>query len=418
LTNLDLFIHVALASTIIIICARLFGNVMIYIKQPRVVGEMIAGVVLGPTLLGTLMPDLSSYIFPTEIFPSLFVISNIGLSFYMFLVGAEVNLRIFNRQTARQSAILSVSAILVPFAAGFLAASLYGEILSDSSKISPAAFGVFIGTAFAITAFPMLARILQEKNIINTKIGSLSLMSAGIQDVASWVLLSFIIAHVVGRGLSSGFITLLGAMAFILFVFYVAKPLLRKLADKTEVTGFLDQSHFAIVVVSLLISALITDKLGLYSVFGGFILGLAMPRSQQFIQEIKTRLYDIMVVFLLPLFFAFSGLNTNIGHLFAPEFLVPSIVILSLAMASKYFPVLFSMRLSGFSWRESSAIGGLINARGLMELIIANIGLSYGLINKDAFSILVLVAVISTLGALPIYEASMNGRDKSISPEA
>ncbi len=405
MANLELFVHVACAIVVIIIMARLVGSFMVYIKQPRVVGEMIAGVLLGPTLFSTIMPDVTNYLF-ADTKPMIYILGNIGLSFYMFLVGIDIDFGKVDKLLKKQSTLLIIVATVIPFALGGLAAWMYFDQLAISGT-SLMVFMIFLGTALSIMAFPMLARILDEKKLLQTKIGTLAMLSASGQDVITWILLAFIISLAKTGNFGAGIFTLIGAVVFIAVAFLIAKPLLQKMANNIDKKGAMTQTHFAVIVVTLMICAIITDKIGLYSVFGGFIIGLAMPREKILISEIKLKLTDIMVVFLLPLFFAFSGLKTNFLKLFAPEYLVPSLVILAFAFGCKYIPVLLSMKWTGYSWRESSAIGGLMTARGLMELIVATIGLENKIIDENTFSILVLIAVTTTLAAMPIYNWSL-----------
>ncbi|MFI5203166.1 MAG: cation:proton antiporter [Flavobacteriales bacterium] len=407
MSNLELFIKVIIAVIIIIVMAQLLGRGIKLLGQPAVVGEMISGVLLGPTLFGYLFPDASAEVFPKDIMPILFIISNLGLSIYMFLVGAELDLKLFTPKTLKDAGALSTAAVIVPFLLGALAAFMFNDQI-NAMHIDKFSLIIFLGTALAITAFPMLARILQEKNIVNTRIGSLSLLSASIQDLVSWILLGLVTVMSTTQEYSGIVIMVVGAAALVLVLFYVVRPLLRKVAMRVHAFEDLTSADFGIVFLLLLASALITDWLGLYSVFGGFILGLSLPRNGFYIAAITMRLKDVTVMALLPVFFAFSGLNTNIRNLGELELIVPTLVILLFAFASKYFSCMFTMRwVSKFSWREASAIGGLINARGLMELIIANIGLFYGLIDINLYSILVLVAITSTLAALPIYNLSL-----------
>lgn len=406
MSNLDIFIRVATAIVFILIISHSCGRLFQYLGQPKVVGEMISGVLLGPTCFGYFFPDYSSQIFGGEIMPFLFVISNLGLSFYMFLVGAEIDFSLFTKKIMKKSSLLSAVAIIFPFVFGGITALWYFSIFAGSG-ITFLSFSVFVGTAFAITAFPMLARILHEKNILNTPIGILTISSASIQDVISWILLAFVTASAANKGLESGYITLFGGIGFVVVVFLIAKPLLKIIGKRCEEKGFFSQQDFSIIIISVLGAALITDKLGLYSVFGGFILGLAVPRSPIFSKGLEDKLKDITVVFLLPLFFTFSGLNANMLVLGNITNFVPTIIIVVFAFFSKYASAAIAMKLTGYSWRESSAIGGLTNARGLMELIVANIGLSYAVITKDLYSILVLIAILTTLFAMPIYNLSM-----------
>lgn len=406
MTNLEIFISVITAVVFILIVSHLCGRLFQYIGQPKVVGEMISGVLLGPTFFGHFCPELSAHIFSKDLMSYLFVLSNLGLSFYMFLVGSEIDFSKFTKEVMKRSSMLSLVAIVFPFIFAGVAAGWYYNIFA-MPNISLLSFSIFLGTAFAITAFPMLARILHEKNILNTPIGVLTLISASIQDVISWILLSFVTAAAANKGLEAGYITLFGGIGFIIIVMLIAKPLLKIIGKRTQKVGSLSQQDFAIIIISLLGAALITDKLGLYSVFGGFILGLAMPRDPAFIEDLNLKLKDVTVVFLLPLFFTFSGLNANMLVLGNLTNFIPTLIIVAFAFFSKYGSATIAMKFSGYSWRKASAIGGLTNARGLMELIVANIGLSYGVISKDLFSILVLIAILTTLCAMPIYNLSM-----------
>ncbi len=401
MSYLEVFVEVAIALAIILAACQIVGSLARYISQPRVVGEMIAGVLLGPTLFGKLFPDLFAAVFPPEVMPFLFVIANIGLSIYMFLVGSEINLKLFNKKLITDAVGISSAAIVVPFGFGFLAALIYTDTL-NTEDLSTFEFTVFMGTAFAITAFPMLARILQDNHLIQTRIGGLAMVSASIQDVVSWILLGLVTALAVGSGLGSLIYMIGGATILVLVLFYVANPLLSLWIKRQPVEPF-NQAIFGAVLFLLITSAIITDQLGLYSVFGGFILGLAMPRNKQLLSGISIRLKDITLVLLLPVFFAFSGLNTDLNLLTKTENIAPALVLLLFACASKILPLYGSMKWRGYSTGDSFSIAYLMNARGLMELIIANIGLMYGLIDYTLYSILVLIAIVTTLGAMPLY---------------
>jgi Kef-type K+ transport system membrane component KefB len=406
MSNLHLFVEVAIALCTILLAAQVVGNLAKLIAQPRVVGEMIAGVLLGPTLLGRIAPDLSSTLFPAEIMPMLFVICNIGLSMYMFLVGTEINLGLFNRKLMRDAGALSLGAILVPFGAGFLVAGIYGELL-NTKQIPYLSFAVFMGTAFAITAFPMLARILQERGIIDTRIGGLAMLSASLQDVVSWILLGLVTSMAVGGSIQGVWLMFLGAIGLVLVLFYVIKPLLHRWIERKGMGEQMDNSLFATTLFLLIACAIFTDHIGLYSVFGGFMLGMAMPRIPTFLNAISLRLKDVTVILFLPVFFAYSGLNTDLASLTSASLLVPTIVIILLAFGSKILPLFSTMRLSGYTVSDSASIAALMNSRGLMELIIANIGMFYGLIDQSLYAILVLIAVTTTLSAMPLYVWSL-----------
>lgn len=404
MTYLEIFVKVAVALALILAACQIIGGLAKYISQPRVVGEMIAGVMLGPTIFGNLFPDLYIKVFPQDVMPFLFVIANIGLSFYMFLVGSEINLSLFNKKLLKDAGVISASALLMPFIFGFLAMLFFGDVL-NINEISTFSFTIFMGTAFAITAFPMLARILQDNNIIKTKIGGLAMVSASIQDVISWMLLGLVTVMSIGDSYTKILIMIFGAIIFVLFLFYMVRPFLAYFINKTKNPNQ-DNTVFSAVIFLLIVCAIFTDYLGLYSVFGGFMLGLAMPRKQDFIEAVSIRLKDITLVLFLPVFFAFSGLNTDMTILSESGILVPTIIILIFAFASKILPLFGSMRLRGYSKKDSFSIASLMNARGLMELIIANIGMMYGLIDQTLYAILVAIAIFTTVTALPLYKLS------------
>ncbi|MFM7024216.1 MAG: cation:proton antiporter [Flavobacteriales bacterium] len=403
--NLDIFVSVLISIIIILISTQLVGKLFLLMKQPKVVGEMLAGVLLGPTCFGYFYPELSAEIFRKDLMPYIFVLSNIGLSIYMFLVAMEMDFNLFTKKIFKQSFSLSAAIIIVPFILGAVGAVQYFDFLKGENA-DLISFIIFLGAALAITAFPMLARILQENNLIQTKLGTISLLSASFQDVISWIFLAFVTASAKNDG-SSGMNTLIGGIIFILGMRFLVKPLLKWLFQKANDGKISKQNLFSVVILALLFCALITDYIGLYSVFGGFILGITIPRDAPLMNDIGIKLKDVTITLLIPLFFTFSGLNANMLVLGEIDFLIPTLVILFYSFASKYLIATSVMKLNGFSWKESSAIGGLMNARGLMELIIANIGLMYGVINPTLYSILILVAVLSTLLAMPIYNLSM-----------
>lgn len=399
---LETFVQVAVALGIILMVCQIVGSLASYIAQPRVVGEMIAGVMLGPTLFGKIFPDLYLLAFPSDVMPFLFVIANIGLSFYMFIVGMEIDLKSFNKKLMTDAGFLSFGALVTPFIFAFFTTLLFAELL-NTQDLPFLSFFIFMGAAFAITAFPMLARILQESNILQTRIGGLAMISASIQDVISWILLGLVTALAVGSGYSSVLLMIAGATTLVFFLFYVVKPLIRYWIYRRGVQQ-LDSSTFSLVLFLLIACAIFTDYLGLYSVFGGFMLGLAMPRIPHLISGISNRLKDITLVLFLPVFFAFSGLNTDLGVLTEARFIGPAAIILLFAFASKMIPLFGVMKLQKYSFQDSFSIAALMNSRGLMELIIANIGLMYGLIDQTLYAILVLIAIVTTLSAMPLYK--------------
>jgi Kef-type K+ transport system membrane component KefB len=405
--NLELFINVLVCMFVILVTSQLFGRLFVLLKQPRVIGEMFAGVFLGPTLLGYFFPSFTTAVFRPEMKPFLFVLSNFGLSFYMFLVGVELEESNSDKATLKSASWLSVFNILVPFAFGFVFGLFNMKAFGTSTSVQ-LQFSVFMGAALAITAFPMLARILQENGLVKTKIGTLSLMSASFQDAISWIFLSYVTATASNMGGANSLILTLGLTAvFLAANFLVLKPLLKKYFSKPgALEGERLVNSLVLIFGLVLLNSLVTDLIGLYSVFGGFISGLIIPKTARLTNLIVVRLSDIIKILFLPIFFAYSGLNANLRILGDLSFFVPAIVLLCLAFGSKYLSTLFVMRGSGYGWSDASAMGGLMNARGLMELIIANVGLMHGVINQQMYSILVLLAITSTLCAMPIYKLS------------
>jgi Kef-type K+ transport system membrane component KefB len=406
--NIQLSVKVFAALAVVLVATVLCGRLALRVKQPRVVGEMVAGVLLGPSLLGWVAPGAQHALFPDDVKGVLYVLSTIGLTFFMFLVGTGIDHAHTTRQSVGRASVLAVSGIVPTFviAAG-VAAVFYTQLAAKGSTRWE--FMLFIGGALSITAFPTLARILDERGVTNTRIGSLTLVAAAVDDAVAWMLLAVIVA--VGSSGSGGdaVFTIAGAAVFALVMLTVGRKLLRKLGDRVERDGGLRTETTAIILFVVLLSGWFTDYIGVFSVFGGFVAGMAMPRSEILRQEMSRRLADFNAILLLPVFFAFSGLNTNLAGIADGSGMIPAMVaILVAAVVGKYVGCGLTVRLQGFSWRYASAVGGLMNARGLMILIFINIGLTYHLITPAVFAMLVVVAIVTTGAALPIYRASMS----------
>ena len=403
------FVPILAALLIILVTTQLFARLFTMLRLPAVIGEVLGGVLLGPTALGYFFPAFSSRVFSQDVHFALFVLSNLGICLYMFIVGMEMDFHGFKGKLMKESVILSVSAITVPFALGILFGAIYFDVFRGTNT-NIVQFCVFLGSALAITAFPVLARILQENNLIKTKLGSLALMSASMQDVISWIFLSYVVATATGADTGTGqaLYTFLLFVAFLGAEFFIVWPLLAKLMAKLDPDN---QSHagklLRVVIILLISNVLVANLIGLNSLFGGFITGLIVPKNKALIRFYSSRLEALGIIFLLPIFFALSGLNTNLFILGKMGVFLPSLIVMLVAFAGKYFSSLFSLKAMGYSWRQSSAVGGLNNARGLMELIIANVGFTYGIITGALYSLLVLLAIISTLLAMPIYKASL-----------
>ena len=410
--EIHLFVPILVALLIILVTTWLFSRLFILLRLPAVIGEVLGGVVLGPTAFGYFFPSVSTAVFNPDVHFALFVLSNLGICLFMFIVGMETDFHGFKGKLMKEAAVLSGAAIIVPFALGILFGAIYFDVFRGANT-NIVQFCVFLGSALAITAFPVLARMLQENNLIKTKLGSLALMSASMQDVISWIFLSYVVASATGAGTGAGqtLYTFLLLLAFLGLEFFIVRPLLAKLVAKLDPDNPSDAAKLLrLVIVLLLLNVLVANLIGLNSLFGGFVTGLIVPKNKALIRLYSSRLEALGVIFLLPICFALSGLSTNLLMLGKMDVLLPSVIIMLVAFAGKYFSSLFSLKAMGYSWRQSSAVGGLNDARGLMELIIANVGLTYGIITGALYSLLVLLAIISTLLAMPIYKLSISSR--------
>ncbi|MFC7817462.1 cation:proton antiporter [Streptomyces sp. NPDC057367] len=408
--NLALVLKVLPAIIVILITSAVCGRLAILVKQPRVLGEMVAGVLLGPTLFGALFPGVQQQIFTDEVKPILYVLSTIGLTLFMFLVGSGLEPGGSEaKREARHAGVLAVSGVAFPLALGAGAGYLLHERVSRPD-VSELEFALFIGGALSVTAFPMLARILYERNLQNSRLGRISLLGASLDDAFAWCLLAVLTAMSADAGSAEALRTIGLAVVFVIAMLFGVSRLLKPLGDRVERTkefGF-DQMYLVMGVV--LLAGLFTDYIGIYSVFGGFIAGLAMPRNSAFRTALHDRMMDIVCVLLLPIFFAFSGLNTQLNGLAGWAMIMPFLLFLLAGFVGKYFGCGLAVRSIGLSWRESFAVGGLMNARGLMILIFINVGLAQNMITQEVFSMLVLVAVITTATAIPLYRWSLPER--------
>lgn len=407
MNQIEFAVKVFAALAVVLAATTLCGRLAMLIRQPRVVGEMVAGVLLGPPLLGALAPGVEAHLFPVDVKNVLYVLSSIGLTFYMFLVGSSLDHHLIGGRSARRASLLAASGIVPTFALGAAAAALfYGSLSPAGSTIWE--FMLFVGGALSITAFPMLARILQERGIANSPIGGLTLVAAAIDDAVAWGILAVIIVIGTAGDPMDALATIGGAILFAVLMLTVGRRLLAKLGDRVERDGHLGRDTMAIILFTVLAAGWFTDFIGIFSVFGGFITGLAMPQSPTVRRELQTRLTDLNSILLLPVFFAYSGLNTQLtGFGAGGDMWVPLAVITVAAIAGKYVGCATVVRMQGFSWRYASAVGGLMNARGLMILIFINIGLAYDMVTPGLFTILVLVAIVTTGAAMPIYNASL-----------
>ncbi|MFB4275828.1 cation:proton antiporter [Nonomuraea sp. MTCD27] len=407
--NLALILKVLPALVVILIAAAICGRLALMVMQPRVLGEMVAGVLLGPTLFGWLFPEAQAALFPPEVRPILYVLSTIGLTLYMFLVGAGLDHSAQTPGEVRKASVLAASGIVPSLLLGFGAGLLVYDLLSRPD-VPPFQFALFVGGALSLTAFPMLARILYERGLENSPVGRLTLLAASIDDALAWCLLAVLSAMHLGDGATGALPTILLTALFAVVMLKVVAPMLRPMGRTVARTGRLGPGAMYAVILIPLAAGWLTDWIGVYAVFGGFFAGLAMPRDPAFRQALHGRMMEVVSTLLLPTFFTFSGLNTQLGGIAGGAMLLAFGVILLAGFAGKYFGCSLAMRGLGFGRRESYAVGALMNARGLMILIFINIGLAQGMITQELFAMLVLVAVLTTAAALPLYKLALPDR--------
>lgn len=387
---------------IILFAAQLFGRAARLIGQPKVVGEMIAGVALGPSLFGWLLPELQQSIFISETRSWLYFGAQLGVGLYMFLVGLEFNTRLF-KQHARSAISVSLAGMLVPFVVAALLAvwliSQPGLFAPDMSYFNAA---LFLGAAIAITAFPMLARIIYERGLAGTPLGTMALAAGAIDDAAAWLVLAVVLASF-GGGMTLLLTALLGGSLYAVLMLTKMRYWLQPLANKVAREQRLGVAPFLFVMLLFALSAYSMDWVGLHAVFGGFLLGIAIPRGL-LAELLRHRLERMTILLLLPMFFTYSGLNTRLDVLGSAPLLLITVAILFCSILAKFGACWAAARLNGADNPTALAVGALMNARGLMELIIINIALSYGVIQQGLFSIMVVMAIVTTLMASPLFQ--------------
>jgi Kef-type K+ transport system membrane component KefB/nucleotide-binding universal stress UspA family protein len=404
----------------ILIAARLVGLVfrkLLY--QPQVVGEMAAGILLGPSLLGWAAPGVSGYLFPGGSLPYLSAVSQVGLIIYMFLVGLEFDTRLM-RGRGHAAVVTSHVSIIAPFFLGSLVALFLYPRLSDDS-VSFVGFSLFMGASMSVTAFPVLARILSERNLTRTRVGAVTIACAAVDDITAWSILAIVVAIVRASSMHTPlWITLAGSAAYLLLIITVVRRALRWLETYYQNRGRLTQDMVGIVLLVVLASAWTTEWLGIHALFGAFAMGAIMPKQSRFVHDLMEKLEDVTVVLFLPIFFAFAGLKTSIGLVAGPEMWAYAGLCLLVAVAGKFGGSTVAARLTGLSWRESGALGILMNTRGLMELVILTIGLELGVISPALYTMLVMMALITTAMTTPVLELIYPARlirEATIEPE-
>ncbi|UDF05451.1 cation:proton antiporter [Asticcacaulis sp. AND118] len=400
----DFSIRFFLQIGIIILTCRVVGWLgQKLLGQPQVVGEMIAGVILGPSLLGLLFPELQGAIFPKESKNVLYVGAQLGVGLYMFLVGCTFRADHF-AQKGKSAFAVSLSGITVPFLMAILITpwllTVPGLFAEGISRFNAT---LFMGACIALTAFPMLARIINERGLANSSLGTLSLTAGAFDDAVSWCVLAIVLATF-GGGPGIAVLAIGGGLLWTLFVVFVGKRLLAPLGRMVEEKGEMSHTVLAITLIAFATSAFVMDAVGIHAIFGGFILGTVMPRGK-FTEELKKKVEPLTVILLLPMFFTYSGLNTRLDMVNNVELLLIALAILAVSILAKFGACYAAARLTGEDNRTALGIGALMNSRGLMELIIINIGLQKGIIGPALFSMLVLMAIVTTVMASPLFEA-------------
>jgi K+:H+ antiporter len=396
----DTVLHLLLALAAVVVIGRLLGFALRAVGQPPVIGEVVAGILLGPSLLGRVAPELASYILPASVAPFLNIVAQLGVVAYMFLVGLELNVDVV-RERAHATVATSHASIVLPFVLGsVLALLLYPRLAT--SDVSFTSFALFMGVAMSVTAFPVLARILKDRRMTQTELGAVALACAAADDVTAWCLLAFVVGVTQAEIESAAWVAVL-TLAFIAAMFFVARPIVARLVARSrDAEPTLDV--LAVALVGLLVSALITEHIGVHAIFGAFLFGAIIPHDSRVARTLIDKLEVFVTVLLLPAFFALTGMRTEIGLLSGvAEWLLCGLIIV-VATAGKFGGTLAAARLTGMKWRDAASLGILMNTRGLMELVVLNVGLDLGVISPRLFTMMVIMALVTTLTTTPVLE--------------
>lgn len=385
----------------IILVARVFGWFFRKIGQPTVIGEMVAGIVLGPSLVGLYFPEFFEALFPAASLGNLKFLSQIGLILFMFVVGMELDLKALKNK-ANDAVVISHASIIFPFTLGIaLAYFVYNQYAPEGVKFM--SFALFIGISMSITAFPVLARIVQERGIHKTKLGTIVITCAAADDITAWCILAAVIAIVNAGSLVSSLYVIGLAIGYVFIMLNVVKPFLEKVGTLKNSKQSLSKQVVAIFLLTLIISAYVTEVIGIHALFGAFMAGAIMPDSAKFRAIFIEKVEDVSVIILLPLFFVFTGLKTHI-ELISPEMWEITGVIIVVAVVGKFLGSALAAKFVGQNWRDSLTIGALMNTRGLMELIVLNIGLELGVLSSEIFTMLVIMALVTTFMTGPAID--------------
>jgi Kef-type K+ transport system membrane component KefB len=386
----------------IIIVARFFGWIFRKIGQPTVIGEIIAGIFLGPSVVGMYFPEYSALLFPKESLGNLQFLSQIGLILFMFVIGMELDLKALKNK-ANDAVVISHASIVIPFAFGIgLAYFIYNQFAPEGVEFL--AFSLFMGIAMSITAFPVLARIVQERGIHKTRLGTIVITCAAADDITAWCLLAAVIAIVKAGSFASSLYIILLAVAYVLMMLFVVKPFLKKIGDLYSTRDSLSKPVVAIFLLTLIISSYMTEVIGIHALFGAFMTGAIMPDLSKIRSIFIEKVEDVALILLLPLFFVFTGLRTQIGLINDPFLWKITGLIILVAVGGKFVGSALAAKFVGQSWKDSLTIGALMNTRGLMELVVLNIGYDLGVLTSEIFTMMVIMALVTTFMTGPALD--------------
>ena len=402
-----MLVKVLLALTVIMITARIVGWLFARINQPAVIGEVVGGILLGPSLLGRLFPEAAAFLLPLDAAPFLGVIAQIGVILYMFLIGLELDLGVLRARLSMTIVIASAS-IVVPFAlGGALAFGLFESLAPAGVPFS--SFLLFIGVSMSITAFPVLARILGDRGLKKTPMGTLALTCAAINDAIAWCLLALVVG-VMQATPAEAIRTVVLTFGYIAMMLTAGRAIVVRAVAKLDRSARIGEQSLALVLVAVLLSAVATEFIGIHAIFGAFLIGAIIPHHSRVSAQAHERLADIVRVMFLPAFFAFTGLRTEIGLMQTAEDWLLCGVIIVVATVGKFGGTTLAAKITGLDWRDSAALGILMNTRGLVELIVLNIGLDLGVITPRLFTMLVIMALVTTMATSPILMALLKAR--------
>jgi Kef-type K+ transport system membrane component KefB len=403
ISNLENPLAILLAQIVtIIIAARLFGWVFKKIGQPAVIGEIIAGIVLGPSLIGMYFPEFSAALFPASSLQNLKLLSQIGLILFMFVVGMELDLKVLKNK-AHEAVIVSHASIIIPFALG-MSLSYFIYIVYAPTDVPFSSFALFMGIAMSITAFPVLARIVQDRGINKTILGAVVITCAAVDDITAWCILAALIAIVKAGSFVSSLYTILLAVVYVFLMLKVVRPFFRRIGDLHTSRENLSKPIVAIFFITLLISSYATESIGIHALFGAFMAGVIMPENMKFRNVFIEKVEDVALVLFLPIFFVFTGLRTEIGLINDPFMWKITGFIILVAIAGKFIGSALAARFVGQSWKDSLTIGALMNTRGLMELVVLNIGYDLGVLSPEIFAMMVIMALVTTFMTGPALD--------------